>query len=110
MTGETRDPREGQIEVPLLRLLNVECETGGIAVEVLGAGEIKGEKQQGLESADAGDLGDAVAGRQSPSLVAFRFRSGDSAARSLIVSDARAVHPPVLIANVEEALSGADEQ
>src|SRR5882762_3822697 len=31
VTGETRSPREGQIEVPLLRLLNVERETGGVA-------------------------------------------------------------------------------
>src|SRR5260370_42487804 len=102
MTGETRDPREGQIEVPLLRLLNVECETGGIAVEVLGAGAIKGEKQQGLESAGAGDLGDAVAGRQSASPVAFRFRAGDSAARSLSGSVARYSQPAALSGNNRE--------
>jgi hypothetical protein len=103
IAGETHSVREGQIEIPLLRLLNVERETGGIAVEVLGAGEIKGEKQQGLESADAGDLGDSVASRQSPSLVAFRFRSGDSSARSLTVNVARYAQQAVLMANIEEA-------
>src|SRR6266850_6922340 len=41
ITGETRTSREGQIDIPLLRLLNAERETGGVAVEVLGAGEIK---------------------------------------------------------------------
>jgi hypothetical protein len=104
ITGETRSPRDGQIEIGLMRLLNVERETGGIAVEVLGAGEIKDQKQQGLQSADAVDLGETVAGRQSPSLVAFRFRSGDNAApRSLTVDVARYAQQAVLMANVEEA-------
>src|SRR5690242_14917235 len=49
VTGETRSPREGQIQIPLLRLLNTERETGGVAVEVLGAGEIKDLKSEGLE-------------------------------------------------------------
>jgi hypothetical protein len=49
ISGDTHTPREGQIEVGLMRLLNVERENGGIAVEVLGAGEIKDQKQQGLE-------------------------------------------------------------
>src|SRR6266481_6181090 len=31
--GETHSPREGQIDIPLLRLLNAERETGGVAVE-----------------------------------------------------------------------------
>src|SRR5215831_5554743 len=40
VTGETRTAREGKIEIPLLRLLGAERESGGVAVEVLGAGEI----------------------------------------------------------------------
>src|SRR5882724_5575998 len=60
VTGETRSPREGQIDIPLLRLLNTERETGGVAVEVLGAGEIKDLKSEGLDSADATDLGELV--------------------------------------------------
>jgi len=56
ITGETRTLREGKIEIPLLGLLKAERETGGVAVEVLGAGEIKDFKDPGLESADATDL------------------------------------------------------
>lgn len=104
VTGETRGPRDGQIEIPILRLANAERETGGIAVEVLGAGEIKDRKLQGLENADASDLGDMVSSRQSPSLLAFRFRSVDpKAARMLTVDVARYTQQAVLMANVEEA-------
>src|SRR5262249_48776043 len=41
ITGETRLPRDGQIAIPLLKLLNAERISGGAAAEVLGAGEIK---------------------------------------------------------------------
>ena len=103
ITGETRSPREGEIAIPILRLLNAERETGGVAVEVLGAGEIKDVKTEGLESADATDLGEMVANRQSPSLAAFRFRTGERMARSLNVNIARYTPQAVLMANVEEA-------
>jgi len=104
ITGETRLPRDGIIDIPLLRLENTERDEGGIAVEVLGAGEIKGQKTQGLEEADATDLGDMVASRQSPALVAFRARSGDAGAtRSLSVNVARYDQQAVLMANIEEA-------
>jgi hypothetical protein len=104
INGETRTPREGQINVPIMRLLNSEREEGGVAVEVLGAGEIKDQKTQGLENADASDLGETIAGHQSPSLVAYRFRSGDaSAPRSLRVDVARYTQQAVLLANIEEA-------
>jgi len=104
VTGETRSPREGEIDVPLLRVLNAERETGGVAVEVLGAGEIKDLKFEGLESADATDLGEMVSNRQSPSLAAFRFRSGDSKlTRSLSLNIARYTPQAVLMANVSEA-------
>src|SRR6266436_3186982 len=102
--GETRSPREGQIDIPLLRLLNAERETGGVAVEVLGAGEIKDLKSEGLESADATDLGEMVSSRQSPSLAAFRFRAGDpKLARSLSLDVARYTPQAVLMANISEA-------
>jgi len=104
VTGETRSPREGQIDIPLLRLLNTERETGGVAVEVLGAGEIKDLKSEGLDSADATDLGEMVSSRQSPSLAAFRFRTGDgNLARSLSLNVARYTPQAVLLANVSEA-------
>ncbi|HYL83363.1 MAG TPA: hypothetical protein VE263_03940 [Candidatus Angelobacter sp.] len=104
ITGETRSPRDGPIDIPLLRLLNAERETGGVAVEVLGACEIKDLKSEGLESADATDLGELVANHQSPSLAAFRFRSGEAkTTRSLNVTIARYTPQAVLMANVEEA-------
>jgi hypothetical protein len=104
VTGETRSPREGQIEIPLLRLLNAERETGGVAVEVLGAGEIKDLKSEGLDNADATDLGELVSNRESPSLVAFRFRAGESKlTRSLSLDVARYTPQAVLLANVSEA-------
>jgi hypothetical protein len=104
ITGETRSPRDGPMDIPLLRLLNAERETGGVAVEVQGAGEIKDLKTEGLESADATDLGELVANRQSPSLAAFRFRTGEGKmARSLNVTIARYTPQAVLMANVEEA-------
>src|SRR6266481_4765451 len=104
VTGETRSPREGQIDIPVLRLLNTERETGGVAVEVLGAGEIKDLKSEGLDSADATDLGEMVPSRQSPSLAAFRFRTGDAnLARSLSLNVARYTPQAVLLANVSEA-------
>jgi hypothetical protein len=104
LAGEIRTPRDGSIEIPLLRILNSERETGGVAVEVLGAGEITDRKSLGLESADATDLGELVARRQSPSLIAFKFRSGDvKASRSLTVNVARYTQESVLMANIEEA-------
>src|SRR6202140_26706 len=104
VSGETRSPRDGQIEIPLLRLLNTERDTGGVAVEVLGAGEINKFKTEGLENADATDLGEIVSSRQSTSLSAFRFRSGDAkTTRSLPVNVARYTSQAVLMANVAEA-------
>jgi len=104
INGETRLARDGKIDIPLLRLLNTEKDTGGVAAEVLGAGEIKDFKTQGMEEADASDLGETVASRQSPSLEAFRFRSGEAAAtRSLTVNVARYTQQAVLMANIEEA-------
>jgi hypothetical protein len=104
INGETRLAREGQIGIPLLRLLNTERDAGGVAAEVLGAGEIKDFSSKGMEEADASDLGETIASRQSPSLAAFRFRSGEAAAtRSLTVNVARYTQQAVLMANIEEA-------
>jgi hypothetical protein len=104
VTGETRSPRDGQIEIPLLRLLNTERDTGGVAVEVLDAGEIKEFKSDGLENADATDLAEIVSSRQSTSLSAFRYRAGDAkTVRSLTVNVARYTPQAVLMANIAEA-------
>ncbi len=104
VNGETRSPRDGQIEIPLLRLLNTERDTGGVAVEVLGAGEIKEFKSDGLENADATDLAEIVSSRQSTSLSAFRYRAGDAkTVRSLTVNVARYTPQAVLMANIAEA-------
>jgi hypothetical protein len=104
ITGEMQLPRDGVIDIPLLRLLNTERDEGGVAVEILGAGEIKGQKTEGLEEADATDLGEMVSSRQSPALVAFRARTGDAGkTRSLSVNVARYDQQAVLMANIEEA-------
>ncbi|HTM36207.1 MAG TPA: hypothetical protein VL156_05640 [Terriglobales bacterium] len=100
---ETRLPRDGQIAVPIFAVESNLRQTGGIAVEVLGAGEIKDVKAQGLEEADATDLGAMVASRQSPSLAAYRFRNVEAGPRSLAVEVARYTQQAVLMANVEEA-------
>jgi len=104
INGEARLPRDGIIEIPLLRLRNTERDLGGVAVEILGAGEIKDQKTQGLEDADATDLGEMIANRQSPALAAFKARAGEAGAvRSLSVNVARYDQQAVLMANVEEA-------
>src|SRR5215469_274273 len=104
INGEARLPRDGVIDIPLLKLLNTERDTGGVAVEILGAGEIKEQKAQGLEDADASDLGEMIASRQSPALAAFRARPGEAGAtRSLTVNVARYDQQAVLMANIEEA-------
>ncbi len=102
INGEARLPKDGIIDIPLLRLENTERDTGGVAVEILGAGEIKDQKTQGLEDADATDLGEMVANR--PALVAFRARSGEAGKeRSLSINVARYDQQAVLMANIEEA-------
>jgi hypothetical protein len=103
INGETRLPRDGIIDIPLLRLRNTERDTGGVAVEILGAGEIKDQKAQGLEDADATDLGEMMANRQSPALVAFRARSGEAGATRSLINVARYDQQAVLMANIEEA-------
>ena len=102
--GETRAPREGSIAVPIVRVPSAERESGGIAVDVVGAGEIGDRQTRGLDPADPADLGEIVAGRESPSMVAYRLRPiAGSEARSLTVSVVRYTPQAVLIANVEEA-------
>jgi hypothetical protein len=106
ITGEATVPRDGPVEIPLLRLVGVERETGGLGVDVLGAGEIKEDsvKTQGLLRADATDLGEPVSSRQSPALLAFRTHSGDSQTpRSLNITVTRYTQQAVLLANVSEA-------
>jgi len=105
ISGETRLPREGAIEIPVLRLLDAERESGGVAVEVQGAGEIQKEvKSSGLASADASELGQLVSTRQSPSLAAFRFLPGGAGGdRALNIQVARYTQQAVLTANIEEA-------
>src|SRR5215469_1904704 len=104
ISGERPSPRDGEIEIPIFRLLNTERDSGGVAAEVLGAGEIKKFKSAGLENADASDLGELVANRQSTSLSAFRFRAGDTkSTRALTVSVARYTPQAMLTANVAEA-------
>ena len=102
--GETRAPREGAVSVPLIRVPGAERETGGVAVDVVGAGEIAERATRGLEPGDPSEVGEIVAGRESPSMIAFRLRPlAGSEPRSLGVTVVRYTPQAVLIANVEEA-------
>jgi hypothetical protein len=102
--AESRVPREGSINVPLIRMPSAERETGGVAVDVLGAGEIAERLARGFDPADPSELGELVTTRESPSMAAFRLRPiAGSDARSLAVSVVRYTPQAVLIANVEEA-------
>ena len=104
LTAEARVPRDGAVGVPLVRLPAAERESGGVAVEVLGAGEISDRKPRGLDAADPSELGDPVTGRDSPSMHAFKFRAQPAtAARDLTLTVARYTPQPVLVATVEEA-------
>ncbi|HLF84751.1 MAG TPA: hypothetical protein VI837_11300 [Blastocatellia bacterium] len=104
VTGELKLPRDGQIDVPLVRLTAAERETGAVGVEVLGAAEIKDRKSAGLDEADAADLAQLISSRQSPSLIAFRMRPAEGKSqRSLSLNIARYTPQAVLTANVEEA-------
>jgi hypothetical protein len=102
--GELRTPREGAIAVPLLRVPSAERETGGVAVDIVGAGEIGERQTRGLDPADPSDLGEIIAGRESPSMVAYRLKPvAGHEARSLTVTVVRYTPQAVLVANVEEA-------
>lgn len=102
--GESRLPAAGAITIPLVRVPAAERESGGVAISVLGAGEIEQHQARGLEPADIADLVDITAGRESPSTVAFRLRpAGGTDPRSLALSVKRYTPQAVLIANVEEA-------
>lgn len=104
LTGELRIPRAGKLDIPLIRLPKAERETGGLGVEVLGAGEIKERRPNGLEEAEAGELGQLIASRQSPSLIAFRLQPADGKSiRTLSLEVARYTPQAVLTANIEEA-------
>ena len=102
--GDVRTPRDGVVPVPLLRVPAAERETGGVAVDVVGAGEVAERATRGLEPTDPSELGEIVAGRESPSMIAFRLRPLSGAEpRSLAVTVVRFIPQAVLIANVEEA-------
>lgn len=104
ITAETRTPREGAVTVPVVRMPGAERETGGVAVDVVGAGEITGRHPRGFDAADPGELGDIIEGRESPSMVAFAFKPlAGSTPRELTVAVTRYSPQTVLIANVEEA-------
>ena len=104
ISGDVRGPHDGIVPVPLVRIPDAERETGGIAVEVLGAGEIVERQPQALDPADATDLGSIIRGRESPSLVAFRYKplTGRDP-RALAVKVSRYATQAMQVANVDEA-------
>jgi hypothetical protein len=104
VSGETRAQRDGVVGIPIVRMPAAERETGGIAVDVIGAGEVTERQARGFEPADPSDLGDIVEGRESPSMVAFVLKPvADNTPRTLTVTVTRFTDKPVLVANVEEA-------
>ena len=104
VTGELRLPKAGKLDIPLIRFPGAERETGGVAIEVLGAGEIKERQANGLDEAEAAELGQLISSRQSPSLIAFRLQPADGKSpRSLSLNVARYTPQAVLTANIEEA-------
>jgi hypothetical protein len=104
VSGEIKLPRDGRLDIPLIRIPAAERETGGVAVEVLGAGEMKDQQAVGMNEAEAAELGQMISSRQSPSLIAFRLQPAEGkATRSLSVQVARYTPQAVLAANVEEA-------
>jgi hypothetical protein len=104
VSAETRAPRDGAVAIPILRMPSAERETGGVAVDVIGAGEITDRQLRGFDPADPSDLGDIIEGRESPSMVAFGFTPQSGAApRALGVNVSRYTPQAVLVANIEEA-------
>jgi hypothetical protein len=104
ISAEVRAPREGPIAVPIIRMPVAERESGGVAVDVIGAGEITERQPRGVDPADPSDLGGILEGRESPSMVAFGFKPlPGSAPRGLTVMVSRYTPQAVLVANVEEA-------
>jgi hypothetical protein len=102
--AETRTPREGTVSVPLIGMPAAERESGGVAIDVVGPGEIAGRQARGLEPIDPTELGEIVAGRESPSMAAYRLRPvSGSEPRSLTVEVVRYTPQAVLVANIEEA-------
>src|SRR5206468_7640470 len=102
--ADARTPREGSVAIPLIRVPVAERETGGIAVDVAGAGEVTSRQVRGLEPADPSELGDILGDRESPSMIAFRHRPIAGAdARTLTVDVVRYTPQAVVIANIEEA-------
>ena len=104
VSGEFHPPADGRVELPLVRLTGAEREAGAVAVEVLGAGEVTARDARGLDPADPSELGDLLAGRTSPAIVAFRYRGDQPAAsRALALTLTRYTPQEVLLAAVDEA-------
>jgi hypothetical protein len=104
VTAEFRPPASGSVSVPLLRLSGAERETGMVAVEIVGAGEIVAHTARGLDPADPADLQGLTATGPSPAIVAFRYRpQAPSRDRALDLRVDRFTPHDVLLALVEEA-------
>jgi hypothetical protein len=102
--AEGKAGRDGTLAVPIVRVPAAERESGGIAVDVVGAGEVRGQLARGMEAADPSELGDIVSHRESPSMIAYKLRpQSGSDARSLSVSVVRYLPQPVLVASIDEA-------
>ncbi len=104
IAAESRLPRDGTIGLPILRVPAAERETGGLAVDVVGPGEITERGVTGVRRSDPSMLANIAAGRETASMVAFEFLPlGNDRTRSLTLDVVRFTSRAMLIANVEEA-------
>ena len=78
-----------QVDVPLLRCRARNAKRAASGSKCLGAGEIKERQPNGLEEAEAGELGQLISSRQSPSLIAFRLQPGDGKSHARCRSTSR---------------------
>ena len=101
--AEARLPGDGIVAVPLLRMPAADRETGGIGIDVVGAGEVTRHDTLGMDLSEAAEAVDAATNRPAP-IVVFRLRPlAGTEARALQLTVARYTPQAVLVANVEEA-------
>ena len=104
LSAEVRAPREGTIAIPIVRMPAAERETGGIAVDVIGAGEITDRQPRGVDPADPAISATSSKGVDRRRWSAFGFKPlAGNAVRGLTVNVSRYTPQAVLVANVEEA-------
>ena len=95
--GETRAPRDGAVAVPLCACRPPSARPAASPSTSSAPARSPSAQARGLEPADPSELGEIVAGRESPSMIAFRLRPlAGSEPRSLAVTVVRYTPQAVL--------------